>query len=76
MNIEAEVAKLSRMSVPELREKYAEVFGEETRSGNKRHLIRRIIWRLQVNLEGGLSERAKRQARLLAYRVRQAAVRR
>ena len=38
--------------------KYAEVCGEPGRSRNKQWLIKRIAWRMQANLEGGLSERA------------------
>jgi len=57
---------MQRMTVAELRGKHAEVFGEETTSRHKKHLIRRIAWRLQANEEGGLSERARRRARELA----------
>jgi hypothetical protein len=45
-----------------LRDKYREVFGEESRSNHKDFLFRRIAWRLQANAEGGLSERARRRA--------------
>lgn len=61
-----EITALKRMTVPELRRKFAQVFGEDTTSRHKEYLIRRIVWRLQVNQEGGLSERAKRRARDLA----------
>ncbi len=54
------------MTVAELREKYAEVMGEETRSRHKDYLIRRIAWRLQASAEGNLSERARRRAMELA----------
>jgi len=57
---------MREMTVPELREKYAEVFGEPTTSRHKDYLIRRITWKLQANEEGGLSERAKRRAAELA----------
>ena len=66
MNIAAEVKALGRMSVGELREKYRAVFGEETRSGNKDFLRKRIAWRIQAQAEGGLSERARRRAEELA----------
>jgi hypothetical protein len=52
--------------VSELRAKYAQVFGEETRVGNKAWLVKRIIWRLQALAEGDLSERARRRAAELA----------
>lgn len=57
-----EIMSLSRMTVGELREKYLEVFGEETRSHHKDFLRKRIAWRLQALAEGDLSERARRRA--------------
>ena len=66
MNIAAEVKALGRMTVGGLREKYRAVFGEETRSGNKDFLRKRIAWRIQALAEGGLSERARRRAAELA----------
>jgi hypothetical protein len=66
MDIIGEVAALQRMTVMQLRTKYGEVFGEETRSGHKEFLIRKIAWRLQAQAEGGLSERARRRAMELA----------
>jgi hypothetical protein len=66
LDVDREVAKLQAMTVAQLRERYGEVFGEEPRSRNKTHLWRRIIWRLQANEEGGLSERARQRAAELA----------
>ena len=57
-----EIDELSRMTVGQLRQKYVEVFGEETRSNHKQFLFRRIAWRIQALAEGGLSERARRRA--------------
>jgi hypothetical protein len=57
-----EVEALRRLSVTGLREKYLEVFGEESRSHHKDFLFRRIAWRLQAIAEGDLSERARRRA--------------
>ncbi len=54
-----EIAALKRMTVGELRERYAEVFGEETLARNKQWLVIRIIWRNQSLTEGSLSERAR-----------------
>jgi hypothetical protein len=62
MNIGKEIAALKRMTVRELRIRYAEVFGEETRAGNKPWLVKRIAWRLQSQAEGDLSERARQRA--------------
>lgn len=60
--IEQQIAELGRMTVTQLRQKYVEVFGEETRSNNKQLLYRRVAWRIQALAEGGLSERARRRA--------------
>lgn len=65
-NVAKELAALEKMSPAKLREKYLEVFGEGSRSGHKDWLRRRIAWRHQANLEGNLSERAKRRAAELA----------
>ena len=45
LNIAKEVAALERMTVSELRERYAEVFGEPTRAPTKAWLVQRIAWR-------------------------------
>ena len=66
LNVGKEVAVLQRMTVRELRNRYVEVFGEETRAGNKVWLVKRIIWRLQSQAEGDLSERARQRAAELA----------
>ena len=66
LNIDKEVAQMRRMTVGELQEKFAEVFGEQPRSRHKIWLVKRIAWRLQANEEGGLSERALRRAAELA----------
>ena len=57
-----EIDELSRMTVGQLRQKYIEAFGEESRSNHKQFLFRRIAWRIQALAEGGLSERARRRA--------------
>ena len=66
IEIEREVAALRRMTAGQLREYYAGVFGEESRSRHKTYLIRRIAWRLQAKAEGDLSIRARRRAEELA----------
>lgn len=66
MNIGPEVAAMKCMTVTELRGRYAEVFGEETRSRHKDYLVKRIAWRLQANAKGDLSERARARAAELA----------
>ena len=66
LNIAKEVSAMERMTVDELRGKYADVFGEKTNGRNKQWLIKRIAWRMQANVEGDLSERARRRAMELA----------
>jgi Protein of unknown function (DUF2924) len=65
-NVGKEVAALPRMTVKELRVKYAEAFGEDTNANNKGWLVKRIAWRLQALAEGDLSERARQRAAELA----------
>ena len=65
-DIEKEVTALRKMTTGQLRERYADLFGEKARSRHKTYLIRRIVWRIQALAEGGLSERARRRAEELA----------
>ena len=60
MNIKAELAAMERMTPKQLRERYHQVFGEPTKSGNRRFLIKRIAWRLQADAEGDVPERMRR----------------
>jgi hypothetical protein len=64
--IEAQIAALESMTPTQLREKYVEVWGEPTRSGNKRFMIKRIAWKIQANAEGDLPERVRKKALSLA----------
>lgn len=66
MTIGQQIAGLERMTVGQLQAKYAEVFGEPARSGNRQWLFRRVAWRIQAMAEGDLSERAHERARELA----------
>lgn len=66
ITIASQVAALDGLTVGQLHERYAEVFGERARSRHRQYLLRRIAWRLQANAEGGLSERAQRRAAELA----------
>lgn len=65
-SVRAEVNALQEMTPAELRARWREVFGEETRSGNRRYLVKRVAWRIQTNAEGDISERARRRAEELA----------
>jgi hypothetical protein len=66
LNIDKEVAQMQRMTVNELQQKFADVFGEQTRGRNKQWLIKRLAWKLQAREYGGLSEVALRRAKEIA----------
>ena len=65
-SMQMQLAKLPEMSTGELAQRYAELFGEPTRTRHKAYLVRKIAWRMQALAEGDLSERAKRRAEELA----------
>src|SRR5262245_13798358 len=65
-NIGREVAALQRLTLPQLRARYAEVVGEQANTRNRGWLLKRVAWRLQALAEGGLSERARQRAQELA----------
>lgn len=64
--IESAIAKLNRSTVPELKLRYFELFGETPVSHNRDWLIRRLAWRLQVLAERDLSQKAIDRAHELA----------
>jgi hypothetical protein len=66
LNINKEVREMEKRSVRELRQQYAEVFGESTNAANKPWLIKRIAWRMQSNIEGDISQRARERAAEIA----------
>jgi len=57
-----EIERLRSLRIQELRGRYRELFGEDSRTAHKPHLIRQIAWRLQVQAQGDLSERARQRA--------------
>jgi hypothetical protein len=56
-----QLESVATMNVPTLRQKYLEVFGEESKSNNAAYLRKRIVWRIQEKALGGLSERVKQR---------------
>jgi hypothetical protein len=57
-----EAQRLRTAPVAVLVARYEELFGERPRARHRVFLWRRICWRLQANLQGGLSERAHARA--------------
>jgi hypothetical protein len=62
-----EIERLRSLRIPEVRARYRAVFGEDARTAHKQHLVRQIAWRLQVQAQGDLSERARRRALEIAH---------
>src|SRR5438034_1039448 len=60
------LAALQRLTIQQLRCRYAELFGETTAAKNRTWLLRRLAWRVQALTEGDLSERARQRAAELA----------
>lgn len=60
--IREEIEGLHHLTTGQLKDRYREVFGENSRSNHKQFLFRRIAWRIQANAWGGLSERARIRA--------------
>ena len=54
--IETHRQRLTQLSIGELRLEYEKVCGELTTSRHATHIIKRILWQMQANLYGGLSE--------------------
>lgn len=66
LDFDRQLAELRQLTVPQLQERHAELFGAPTGTHNKLHLIRKIAWRIQALAEGDLSERARQRAAELA----------
>jgi hypothetical protein len=61
-----DVRPLATLTVSELRARYADLFGEPSRSRNKPYLVKKVAWKQQERAEGGLSPRARARAAELA----------
>ena len=53
-SILAQVKQLDTMTVPQLREKWREIFGVETKQRHRRYLQKRLAWEIQSRHFGGL----------------------
>lgn len=61
-----EISRLRQMTVAELRVRWRELYGDESRSRNREFLWRRLAWRTQELALGGLSDRARSRIDQLA----------
>ncbi|MEM9419889.1 MAG: DUF2924 domain-containing protein [Planctomycetota bacterium] len=65
-DFQQQINELHSLTPKQLRDEYHKVWGEPSRSGNKRFLIKRIAWRIQADAEGDLPERVRRKALAMA----------
>lgn len=61
-----EMMAARKLTIDELRARWLELFGEETKSHNRDYLLKRIVYRLQERKHGGLTEEARARAEALA----------
>lgn len=54
-----QIDEIQRMSLPELRKKWIDLFGSDPNKYSKQYLIRRLAYRVQELIYGGLSEETK-----------------
>ena len=62
-DLDQQIHELRQMTTAQLQRKYRELFGQQSHSNHKNYLFRRVAWRVQALVEGGLSERARQYAR-------------
>jgi len=62
-DLNRQIHELRQMTTAQLQRKYCELFGQQSHSNHKNYLFRRVAWRVQALVEGGLSERARQYAR-------------
>jgi Protein of unknown function (DUF2924) len=65
-DLNQQIHELRQMTTAQLQRRYCELFGQESHSNHKNYLFRRVAWRVQALVEGGLSERARQCAREIA----------
>ena len=61
-----ELIAVRKLPIEELRARYLALFGEESKSRNKKYLFKRIAYRLQELKHGGLTPAARARADALA----------
>ena len=66
IDVSAEVTRLTKMTVPELRTRHVELFEEPAKSHHREFLARQIAWRLQAKVEGELPEETRQVALAVA----------
>ena len=62
----AESKILEELTIGQLRERFTEVMGYSSRSRNRLFLVRKILWGMQAEVLGDISEEARKRANELA----------
>lgn len=65
-DLPAELARLDTLALPELKTKWAELYGKPLKGARRQFLIRGIAYRLQERVYGGLSAKTRRRLKQLA----------
>ena len=63
--VDRDVRALSEMRVPDLEQKYLELYGVPTHSRNRQYLIKRLTWRIQELAYGGLKPETRKRIEAL-----------
>lgn len=62
IDVQAEMTRLSRMTIQELRNKYRDLYGVPTMVAHKTYLQKRILWKMQEIVEGeGMTAEERRR---------------
>jgi hypothetical protein len=61
-----QIAELETLAVPELKVRWRKLFGTEPPTHQRRFLIKRLAYRVQELVYGGLSEEVRRRAAEIA----------
>ena len=56
LTVIGQLTALRQMTVPELRQEWARLYGEPARSSNRAYMWKRLAWRIQELAHGGLSD--------------------
>jgi len=66
LNVDQLEEMLTGLSMPELRERFAACFEHTTDSRNRHHIVHRILWALQRDALGDISDAARQKALTIA----------
>ena len=71
-NVIRQIEELNRISMAELRKKWQDVFGTDSKRFGRTYLIRRLAYRIQELIYGGISQESRRRAKNISETEAQA----